>query len=578
MEYLDKILSKKQYKIYKMKLEGYKDIEIGEILGCSRQNVYASISLSNRKIEKYNRLIADGIQEEEAIHKVKEKSGGGRKPGSCGKSTSGWLINYLGKNKTFAEWCQEFDIAYNTAYARYKKGLSIEEIFETPVQKVERFDYSIKDEYDLSLISDDYRYILEQKNAGKSFGEIARDIGQTPENVYIKAKAAINKLQGKEADKTVYMRKRHNELKNNEEYMEKRREYARKWYSEHLDQEKERAKRKNEKRREERIKNGEAIKERTDYTIKAEYNLSLISDECKEILTRKNNGETFVSIARDLGCPSSKIRAKAKSAIDILQSKKLSKKICQNCGKSFYANGNRAKYCNDCKNGKIYMPGHKNEEYGELKVDAVYRHKDKQYAECTCSCGKKCEMRYDSLKEGKTTSCGHVNEKNLFKPYDLSGKINKYGVKALYQTGEKNGTSYIWHCICSCGKEFDVSVDDFENRKSCGHAQDEARKINIKAAKNEFDKYTIDGTNAIIITQKTPKNNTSGVKGVRWDNERKKWVAEIVFKGKRYYLGRYYIIEDAAEVRKIAEEHTHKDFLRWFSEEFPLLHKKISKK
>lgn len=216
--------------------------------------------------------------------------------------------------------------------------------------------------------------------------------------------------------------------------------------------------------------------------------------------------------------------------------------------------------------------------YKALIVDAVYRYKDRQYAECTCSCGKKCEMRYDSLKGGRTTSCGHVNEKNLFKQYDLTGKVNQYGVRALYQTGEKNGTSYIWHCLCPCGREFDVSVDDFESRKSCGHAQDEARKNNIKAAKEEFDKYSIDGTNAIIITKKKPKNNKSGVKGVRWDNERKKWIAEITFKGKKYYLGRYYTVEDAGEVRKIAEEHIFKDFLKWFSKEFPLLYTRISAK
>ncbi len=317
---------------------------------------------------------------------------------------------------------------------------------------------------------------------------------------------------------------------------------------------------------------------RTDYTIKEEYNLSLITDECKEILTQKNNGKTFVSIAHDLGCSTSRIRGKAKSAIDILQSKKLSKKICQNCGKSFYANSNRAKYCEDCKNGKIYVKGHKNEQHGELTVDRVYLHKGRLYAECTCSCGEKCEIRYDSIKSGKTTSCGHVNEKNLFTSLDLAGKTNKYGVKALYKTGERDGTCYVWRCLCACGKEFDVATNDFNVRKSCGHLQEETRKSNIKMAKKVYDEYSKDGTNALVITSKIPRNNTSGFKGVKRRNDRGTWVAEIIFKGKRYYLGDYYYIDDAAEVRKIAEEHTHKDFLRWFSEEFPLLYKKISDK
>lgn len=57
-------------------------------------------------------------------------------------------------------------------------------------------------------------------------------------------------------------------------------------------------------------------------------------------------------------------------------------KICLNCGNEFNAKSNGSKYCYDCKNGKIYMQGHENEEYGELKINSVYRYKDKQYAEC----------------------------------------------------------------------------------------------------------------------------------------------------------------------------------------------------
>lgn len=112
-------------------------------------------------------------------------------------------------------------------------------------------------------------------------------------------------------------------------------------------------------------------------------------------------------------------------------------KICLNCGNEFNAKSNSAKYCDDCKNGKIYMPGHIDEVYGELKVDSVYRHKDKQYAECTCSCGKKCETRYDSLRDGRVVSCGHVGESNLFQEKEINGKVNKNGIKLLYKKDEK---------------------------------------------------------------------------------------------------------------------------------------------
>lgn len=65
------------------------------------------------------------------------------------------------------------------------------------------------------------------------------------------------------------------------------------------------------------------------------------------------------------------------------------------------------------------------------------------------------------------------------------------------------------------------------------------------------------------------RNNTSGVRGVSWDKNRRKWAATIVFKGKTYHLGRYNNIEDAAAVRKEAENALFGDFLKWFQEAYP---------
>lgn len=312
-----------------------------------------------------------------------------------------------------------------------------------------------------------------------------------------------------------------------------------------------------------------------DYTIREEYDLSLISDEYIHILNEINEGKSFENIAKEFGQMHTNIRAKAKSAIEILQGKKISKKICQNCGKLLEDGEIGKKYCNDCNNGKIYIYGHEKEHHGELVVDATYRHKGRVYAECTCSCGKRCEVRYDYLESGKTRSCGHIAQE-YFEGRDLTGEVNKYGIKALYRTEEMKRECYVWHCLCTCGKEFDVLSKDFSDRKSCGHLHAESREKGMKRAHEELAKYSVNGTSAIAITSKIQKNNTSGYKGVYWKDKEQRWYATITFKRKLYYLGRYYTVEDAAEVRRIAEEHTHKDFLRWFAEEFPLLYKKIS--
>lgn len=42
------------------------------------------------------------------------------------------------------------------------------------------------------------------------------------------------------------------------------------------------------------------------------------------------------------------------------------------------------------------------------------------------------------------------------------------------------------------------------------------------------------------------KTNTSGVRGIYFSNKRNKWIAQIMFKQKCYYLGGYDRIEEAA--------------------------------
>lgn len=80
-----------------------------------------------------------------------------------------------------------------------------------------------------------------------------------------------------------------------------------------------------------------------------------------------------------------------------------------------------------------------------------------------------------------------------------------------------------------------------------------------------------------IQYKKIFKNNTSGVRGVVRNKNSQKWVAQIVFKGKNYYLGTYEKIEDAANARKEAEENFFENFLEWFAEKYPERWKKINK-
>ena len=47
---------------------------------------------------------------------------------------------------------------------------------------------------------------------------------------------------------------------------------------------------------------------------------------------------------------------------------------------------------------------------------------------------------------------------------------------------------------------------------------------------------------------------------------RGKWCAEIMFKRKKYYLGRYEKKEDAIAIRKEAEKEIFGNFLEWYKQ------------
>jgi hypothetical protein len=57
-------------------------------------------------------------------------------------------------------------------------------------------------------------------------------------------------------------------------------------------------------------------------------------------------------------------------------------------------------------------------------------------------------------------------------------------------------------------------------------------------------------------------NNTSGVKGVTWNKQGQKWVALCRVNGKRYHLGRFTEIQDAASALRAFREQHHKEFAR----------------
>lgn len=176
--------------------------------------------------------------------------------------------------------------------------------------------------------------------------------------------------------------------------------------------------------------------------------------------------------------------------------------------------------------------------------------------ECRCDCGNIKIIEGGELRRKTRTgtrSCGCLVGTGLI------GK--KYG-QLLVKSKIKDTDRYI--CVCLiCGKE--------TKRAYMSLIQGDTQKCEECANKNRSEvmkKYFIEGTyvNSIRLNKKPGEANTSGVVGVYWDKLRQKWTAEIVFKKKKYYLGRYTRKKEAIQARKQAEKEIFGDFLKWYEE------------
>ena len=187
---------------------------------------------------------------------------------------------------------------------------------------------------------------------------------------------------------------------------------------------------------------------------------------------------------------------------------------------------------------------------------------------CECKCGKIIYYTSRQLQVNKPKSCGCLRSE------DLSGRV--FGRLLVKERTDKRDNNYNIYYLCEClCKDTDrniklVTAHDLKAGlvKSCGCLKEETASETGKVIGELTKQYCIENTNIRNLTMKTAKNNTSGVRGVTWDASKGKWMAQINFQKKHYYLGRYNTKEEAAAVRKIAEEKLFGDFLKWYQEEY----------
>lgn len=131
---------------------------------------------------------------------------------------------------------------------------------------------------------------------------------------------------------------------------------------------------------------------------------------------------------------------------------------------------------------------------------------------------------------------------------DISGykKASITAVKRL--EGHDKRRSALWLCRCDCGREQVLSLNEFlyTNIKSCGCKKAEWGKNLVK------NRPLVDGTAIDALKRPSVPRSASGVRGVYL--LKGKYLAQIKFRKKAYYLGSFNNINDAAKARKKAEE------------------------
>ncbi len=213
--------------------------------------------------------------------------------------------------------------------------------------------------------------------------------------------------------------------------------------------------------------------------------------------------------------------------------------------------------CESNQHGRRDLTGMR---FGKLLCQFPTEKRDKNGSvlwHCICDCGTECDAPSGQLLSGNQKSCGCLHRPPI---KDYIGQ--RFGrLTVLAYAGKENGM-HRWKCICDCGRESIVGQTLLQSgrTKSCGCLQSSMVLENLKI---------IDGTSIAMLEagkKRRIATNTSGYTGVYQNKQTGKWVAQITFKGKRYYLGSYEKIEDAAKARQQGEE-MHDEFLEWYYRE-----------
>ena len=176
---------------------------------------------------------------------------------------------------------------------------------------------------------------------------------------------------------------------------------------------------------------------------------------------------------------------------------------------------------------------------------------------CRCDCGKELWVPISWLLAGVSTSCGCRKSRAI----NLSGQRFGHLLDLEPLVERARDHSLLWRCRCDCGKVVTVSSNKLRmgRRRSCGLCI----PMDPKAGKRYVNGTCLEN----LFSETTPKNNTSGRRGVY--QKRGKWCAYIGCAGNIHWLGTYDYFEDAVRAREAAEQSLKQQLTQASQKDFP---------
>lgn len=191
---------------------------------------------------------------------------------------------------------------------------------------------------------------------------------------------------------------------------------------------------------------------------------------------------------------------------------------------------------------------------------------------CRCSCGIEKEVSGNSLKRGGSKSCGCLRRTVK----DYTGE-KRGGLTAIEPTGKrmKKSPEYIWRCECGFEVTLPAILVPSGGVRRCPKC--------LARRRRDLAEQMLEKRKGVLIQNVEPgslqnikdgvlhSNNKSGVRGVYKDKRSGLWVASGNALGKRWYLGMYADIRDAANARKSFIE-------EWYGDAFQILEERKREK